>query len=194
MNILTITLVALVVAGVWIWVRAWRKYAPLFQDAHFREIVDALPALKAAAFGAVGRPIATAGDPRVAQTSAHVTIFYSVEDLEEGGALLNHLSLSRAGESVTWAAGGRFAYVILRQLGIAPRDGAFALGPTGVVHLAFVVPGESRETFRATPVSPLPSDLSFIKEEAGAFMRETLRSGRLLPDEHRLITALLGAD
>ena len=96
-------------------------------------------------------------------------------------------------EVLTWAAGGRFSYVILRQLGIPLQQAAVALGPSGVVHLAFLVPRKSKDSFYDAPVPTLPEDLTQTKEEAGQFMTETMRSGRLLRDETQLLPALMGA-
>jgi hypothetical protein len=118
---------------------------------------------------------------------------YTADELEGGNAILSHLSLSRGGAYLTWAAGGRFAYIMLRHLGIAPNQAAVACGPSGVVHVAFVVPSDRRDSFVAAPVAPLPADLTAMKQEAGAFVSATLRSGRLLRDERQLVRYLLGA-
>ena len=193
MTALVLVVSAIALAGAWVYVRARLKYAPLFQDAHFRELVDCLPALKSSVLEHVGQPMQPPNDPRIVQTSARVTILWTAEELRDTGLLLNHLSLSRAGAYLTWAAGGRFSYVILRQLGIPLQQAAVALGPSGVVHLAFLVPRKSKDSFYDAPVPTLPEDLTQTKEEAGQFMTETMRSGRLLRDETQLLPALMGA-
>jgi hypothetical protein len=193
MTLLIVVVITLTAAITWILLRARQRYAPLFEDAHFRELVASLPRLKTAAFNHLGQVIQAPVDPRIVHTSAMVTIVYTAEEVEGGNAILSHLSLSRAGAYLTWAAGGRFAHVMLRHLGIAPDQAAVALDPAGVVHVAFVLPSEGRDSFVAAPVASLPPDLTAMKQEAGAFMSATLRSGRLLRDERQLVHHLLGA-
>lgn len=194
MQILVGVLVLLAALIAWMVLRARSKYGSLFRNSHFLELAGAIEGLKSAALDRRGEAIQSAEDPRVLVTSAGLTVFHTAEEISDQGQVLCHFSLSYRGGPLPWAAGGRYTYFILHQLGVPVETAVVAHSRAGVVHVAFLLSAEDALQYDRRRVrKPAEQELSGLKEKAGDYMSRTLRSGQILSDEEELLPRLLSA-
>ncbi|MBK7908720.1 MAG: hypothetical protein IPJ78_19530 [Gemmatimonadetes bacterium] len=161
----------------------------LVSDRHLREIAATLPALRVAAFADTGVPMHPPTDRRIALTSEGVALFFSEQRFSETDQWLAHISISRRGGFIPWAAAGRFAFIILQHLGVPVQTAAVAHTPAGIVHLVFVHRGSGD----APATGELPEDLMRLRIGAEEFMRTVRQSGTLRRSERELLASVLCA-
>ena len=185
-------LALVLLVAMWLLAKSKRRYGPLFQDSHFLELASVVGTLKEGALAARGRPMESIDDPRVFVTSAGLLVAYTAEELPDATALLCHISLSHRTGYLPWAAGGRFVYQMLRQLGIPVGDAAFAHSEAGVVHVAFLTVGGERAEFERAKVEPLTAgSVTQLTDQGGEFVRQAMGSGELVRTEEELLPLLL---
>lgn len=168
-----------------------RAMGRLVSEAHWRAIAAALPKQRMAAFAELGVAPHPPDDARVVVTEEGVAFVLTSQKLPDRELLLTHLSISRRGKFVPWAAAGRFAFLVLHQLGIRPAQAAVSHGRAGIAHVLFTEPSSAMD---AAPMpGDLPEDLTGLMQAAGFFVREIVESGALRREEGELVDAVLRA-
>jgi hypothetical protein len=168
---------------VWAFVAWGRGYRRLFEAGHIAELAlvgrNTGTALREALSGGDRTQVAT--EPYLTQHS--VAVMGSVHRL--GNDFVYHLSISRPGDVLAVAAGGRFLYLVAAGIGIHEHLTAWA--HTSVLHAAFRVPAGSHAGLRTALEEPrTQEEATRLLTEAARFLN-TLASAPRLESEDALL-------
>jgi hypothetical protein len=163
-------------------IRAYRRF---FSDAHFLEVSQGVPPLKAAALDRMIAPnnkdeALAPSDPRILVTSAGVAFFYTIQHVEN--RFIHHYSVSEAGRITAAALGETYTLFVAKLLGVPFETLKLGMGQSGVRHAEFILSDAEQSEFaaRATPEMSAAEVKAFHRECMEA--RERLRWKQLEED------------
>jgi len=160
-----------VIAVIFLWIvsriRAYRRF---FADAHFLEVSQGVPRLKAAALDKVIAPdedeALLPSDPRALVTSAGLAFFYTIQHV--GNRFVHHYSVSEAGRITAAALGETFTLFVAKLLGVPFEALKLEMGQSAIRHAEFILSDAEQSEFAAR------ATLEMSAAEVKAFSRECM--------------------
>jgi hypothetical protein len=162
-----------------------RRYKPLFSDVHYLELIEKAHTLRGAALENINCKLLNPNDPRRSLTSEGIGIIYTIE--QAGGLFFHHLSFSRRGGYLPFAAGGRFLYVMASSVGILVNLWAVAHSRNGIIHGGFLL-SETEQRINAAKTCTIPpaDQIPQIKIDTNKWFERFWRTNKLLRSEEEL--------
>jgi hypothetical protein len=152
----------------WVLVRA-SKYKQVFADAHFLEVANELPELKARALAQADQPLDTSrwtpqDETRRLITSAGLVVVYTIAP--DGDQYVHHLSVSLRGGYTAHAVGDMFIWWLLRLLGVDIQRCRLLISQRTVHYAIWQVDREEQAVFANCSVAePSAADVAGFRQE-----------------------------